>query len=332
VPSIDVVIPNYQYGRFLPACIESVLAQDVENLRVLVIDNASTDDSLDVARALAAADRRIEVIAHPANVGLVASINEGIDEARADYFMILCSDDVLAPGSLKRAISIMEEHPAVTVAQGRAHVAIDDIEPVGAPIEAPVGPAPAEPPAWTIVSGTDYVEHICRRPRHRPVGFIVVRTAAQKRAGHYSKNLPFTCDLEMLMRLAVLGDVAETSAVQGIRREHRANISSAYWQDFRLRLEAVHAAVETFLSAGGMGRSRSARLLALARVSLAGDAYWSAVSHLVRGRHREAFDLFGFAFDLLPRLAILPPIGHLLRTEGLLSRARRIFAEAAGRG
>jgi glycosyltransferase involved in cell wall biosynthesis len=323
VPSIDVIIPNYQYGRFLPACIESVLSQDVENLRVIVIDNASTDDSLTVANELAARDGRIRVIAHPVNVGVVASFNEGIDEARADYFMILCSDDVLTPGSLKRAISIMEKHPALTVAQGRARVAIDDIE--------PIGPAPAEQPAWTIVSGLEYVEHICRRPRHRPVGFMVVRTAAQKRAGYYDRNLPFTCDLEMLMRLAALGGVAETNAVQGVRREHKGNISSAYWQDFRLRLEAVSAAVETFLAAGGLGRNQTSRLRALARASLARDAYWSAVSHLVRAKYREAAGLFRLAFGLLPRLAILPPIGHLFRTKGVLSRAREIFVEASGR-
>ena len=324
MPSIDVIIPNYQYGRYLPACIGSVLSQDVENLRVLVIDNASTDDSLEVARALAATDARIRIIAHPVNVGVVASFNEGIDEAQADYFTILCADDMLTPGSLKRAISILEKNPALTVAQGPARIAgVEDIR--------SHEPDAAQPSAWTILSGPDYVERICRRPRHRPVGFMVVRTAAQKRAGYYDRNLPFTCDLEMLMRLAALGGVAETNAVQGVRREHKGNISSAYWQDFRLRLEAVSAAVETFLAAGGLGRNQTSRLRALARASLARDAYWSAVSHLVRAKYREAAGLFRLAFSLLPRLAILPPIGHLFRTKGVLSRAREIFVEASGR-
>lgn len=323
MPSIEVVVPNYQYGRFLQGCIESVLSQDVENLRVTVIDNASTDNSLAVANELAARDGRIRVIAHPVNVGVVASFNEGIDVAEADYFMILCSDDILVPGSLKRAVSILEKHPTLTVAQGPARiVGAEDIR--SCDLDA------AQPSAWTILSGPDYVERVCRRPMRRSVGFIVVRTAAQKRAGHYDRNLPFTCDLEMLMRLAALGGVAETNAVQGIRREHKGNISSAYWQDFRLRVEAVSAAIETFLAAGGMGRKQTGRLRALARVSLASDAYWSAVSHLVRARHREAAGLFGFAFGLLPRLTIFPPVGHLFRTKGILSRVRRIFVEVSG--
>ena len=48
--SVDIIIPNYNYARFLPACVESVLAQDVRPLRILIIDNASTDDSVAVAR------------------------------------------------------------------------------------------------------------------------------------------------------------------------------------------------------------------------------------------------------------------------------------------
>src|SRR4051794_15159199 len=52
--SIDVVIPCYQYGRYLRDCVRSVLDQDVEQLRVLIIDNASTDGSAEIARQLAA--------------------------------------------------------------------------------------------------------------------------------------------------------------------------------------------------------------------------------------------------------------------------------------
>jgi len=324
VPSIDVIIPNYQYARYLPACIGSVLSQGVENLRVLVIDNASTDDSLEVARALAATDARIRIIAHPVNVGAIASFNEGIDEAQADYFTILCADDMLTPGSLKRAISILEENPAASVAQGRGHI-------VSAGNAVPDELPAAGPAAWTVVPGPAFIENICRQPRQGFVDFTVVRTAVQKRAGHYRKDLPFTCDREMLMQLAARGDVARTDAVQGIQQEHSNNISSAYWQDFRLFLESLYAAIDKFLSTGAVDRREADRLRLLARASLARDAYWSAISHLVRAKYREAAGLFRLSFGLLPHLAIVPPIGDLFRRKGVLSRARRIFVEASGR-
>ena len=89
--SVDVVIPNYNYGRYLRACVGSVLSQDVEKLRVLIVDNASTDDSPEVARELAAMDPRVELRLHETNLGPHASFNEGIDWAESDYFLILCS-------------------------------------------------------------------------------------------------------------------------------------------------------------------------------------------------------------------------------------------------
>ena len=106
--SVDVIVPCYQYGHFLRDCAASVLTQDVSDLRLVIIDNASTDNTLEVAREIAAADRRVEVIAHGSNLGHLASFNEGIDRASANYFLILCADDLLAPGALVRAVSIME--------------------------------------------------------------------------------------------------------------------------------------------------------------------------------------------------------------------------------
>ena len=95
--SIDIVIPNYNYGRFLEGCVESVLGQNIPDMRILIIDNASTDDSVAIARSLATTNPRIETCLRPKNLGGQASFNEGIDWARADYFAIICADDVLSP-------------------------------------------------------------------------------------------------------------------------------------------------------------------------------------------------------------------------------------------
>jgi glycosyltransferase involved in cell wall biosynthesis len=64
-------------GRFLGDCVASILTQKGVDLRVLVIDNASKDDSLAIARSLAAQDRRVEVLAHVTNKGAAFSYNEG---------------------------------------------------------------------------------------------------------------------------------------------------------------------------------------------------------------------------------------------------------------
>jgi glycosyltransferase involved in cell wall biosynthesis len=59
---VDVAVPCYQYGRYLSDCVNSILRQDLSDIRIVIIDNASTDNSLDVARRLASEDPRVEVI------------------------------------------------------------------------------------------------------------------------------------------------------------------------------------------------------------------------------------------------------------------------------
>src|SRR5258708_7132537 len=96
---VDVVVPCYNYGRFLRSCVGSVLEQSVRDLRVLIIDDASTDDSLSVARKLASDDPRVSVIAHSRNQGHISTYNEGIAWASAGYFLLLSADDLLVVGA-----------------------------------------------------------------------------------------------------------------------------------------------------------------------------------------------------------------------------------------
>ena len=101
-------MPCYQYGRFLRDSVGSILSQGVDELRVLIVDNASTDNSAEVAQEIARGDTRVEFVLHAFNRGQHASYNEAIDWASSEYFMIFDADDVLAPGALARAITIME--------------------------------------------------------------------------------------------------------------------------------------------------------------------------------------------------------------------------------
>src|SRR5689334_16515284 len=182
----DVSIPCYQYGRFLRRCVTSVLSQEIRNLRVLIIDNASTDNSLEVARSLAAEDSRVEVVAHPTNLGHHASYNEGIDWATADYFTTLCADDFLPPGSLLRAATVMEKHPEVNLTFGGVFWIRNDDDPV--PEVDPRG----QTANWTVLTGKELLEGFCRAGTgdRASASTVVVRTAALKRVGHYRAELP----------------------------------------------------------------------------------------------------------------------------------------------
>src|SRR5689334_14702632 len=113
--SVSVVIPCYNYGHYLQECVGSVLAEQPEvDVRVLIIDDASADDSAQVAKQIAADDPRVDVIVHSTNLGHLTTYNEGLlDWANGDYAVLLSADDQLTPGALTRACALLDARPEV---------------------------------------------------------------------------------------------------------------------------------------------------------------------------------------------------------------------------
>ena len=152
--SVDVAVPCYQYGCYLGDCLTSILSQDVAALRVLVIDNASTDDSVEIAQEFARRDRRVEVVARPRNLGATASYNDAVDWAAAAYFLLLDADDVLTPGCLDRATRFLDAHPDVAMTYGA------ELRTNFAPGALPAFDPPASADDWHIERGPDFVRRL----------------------------------------------------------------------------------------------------------------------------------------------------------------------------
>ena len=116
---VDVIIPCYNYGEMLAACVTSVLSQEGVDVRVLIVDDASTDVTEEVGTELALRNERVEFWRHPVNIGHIATYNEALAWVTGDYCMILSADDVLTSRSLLRATAVMDAHPEVGFTYGR---------------------------------------------------------------------------------------------------------------------------------------------------------------------------------------------------------------------
>jgi glycosyltransferase involved in cell wall biosynthesis len=174
---VDVIVPCYNYGRFLAQCIDSALSQHVP-VRVLIIDDASQDCTEQVGRSLAAQHKEVEYRRHSANKGHIATYNEGIEWLESEYMILLSADDMLAEGSLSAVLPILVAYPAMTLLYGQAVKFVD------AP---PVLPPPAMPPHFTIIQGWRFIEELCRtneNPVASPAAAIV-RTSTQRQVGGY---------------------------------------------------------------------------------------------------------------------------------------------------
>jgi hypothetical protein len=297
--------------------------QSMPDVRVLIIDNASTDDSVEIAQRLVKSDRRVELIAHSHNIGHVGSINEGIDWAQSEYFLMLCSDDILASGALARAVTLLDLNSEIVACLGD-YVSFTDDEAVDFLHDGADG-RPSK-----VFSGHQYIRARCRWPMIAKGNFFVVRTDVQKKAGHYRSALSHTCDFEMILRLCRFGLFAEVPTIQGYRREHSGGIANAC-RDRLARLRACQEAIDSFFAHEGQVLADASSLRADARESLAGQAFWSGVANLISGRPRAAGEMFRFAVSQSPRCAFMPPIAPLM-SKKLFSRVTLAMSEAiAGR-
>jgi glycosyltransferase involved in cell wall biosynthesis len=319
---IDVAVPCYNYARFLRDCVSSILGQEGVVVRVLIVDNASEDDTLAVARTIAAEDRRVEVLPQAVNRGASASYNEGIEWAEAEYFLILDADDMLAPGALARAARVLEESPGIAFLHGVEA----RLEAEGS-VRAPRAASPAAPPV--VRPGPEFIRRLCRTPVNSiGANTVVRRTSAQKRVGHYRAALPYTDDLEMWLRLATAGSVACLKSVQAIRRYHSDRMSVHYQSEQTRDFIERERAFVSFFAHEGRALIGAEAMLADARVGLGEHAYWSAVSHLVRGQGRVAADLLALSRAWRPGRGLIPPFGWVMRMDRPIERAVEIVAEA----
>lgn len=101
-PLVSVIIPSYNRGYCIGACIESVLAQTLGDFEIIVVDDASSDDTRD--RVAAIPDPRVSYLALAANQGGAVARNTGIRRARGEFVAFLDSDDLWLPDKLARQV------------------------------------------------------------------------------------------------------------------------------------------------------------------------------------------------------------------------------------
>lgn len=122
-PKVSVIIPLYRTEVFLRQCVESVLAQTLSDIEVILVDDASPDRCGALARAYEKKDSRVKVVRHERNQGLGAARNTGMNAARGEYVGFVDSDDWAEPEMYEALFSVAVETGAQIVYGGFARVA-----------------------------------------------------------------------------------------------------------------------------------------------------------------------------------------------------------------
>ena len=129
---VSVIIPNYNYARYLAARIDSVLQQTMQDIEVILLDDCSGDDSLSIMRQYAAKDKRIKaVLVNDKNSGSpFVQWKRGLALCEGEYVWIAESDDLCLPTFLHTAVDLLDAHPKAVYAMTASQMIDEDGKPI----------------------------------------------------------------------------------------------------------------------------------------------------------------------------------------------------------
>jgi len=201
VPRVTVLLPVYNGERHLRAAIDSVFAQTFDDFELLIVDDGSTDGSLAIVRSYT--DPRVRLVARGVNLGLVATLNEGLGLARGEFIARQDADDLLRPERLATQVRYLDAHPSVAAVGAAVQLLTDDGRVVGSWAY----PGHAITTRWALLFNSPLA--------HSATTF---RAARIRELGGYSGRLPHVEDYELWSRLVLTDEVLSVPDVlQGYR-------------------------------------------------------------------------------------------------------------------
>jgi glycosyltransferase involved in cell wall biosynthesis len=212
--TVDVVVNNFNYARFLPAAIDSALAQSHERLRTIVVDDGSSDDSREVLRGY---EDRVDLVLKE-NGGQASALNAGMERSQGDVVIFLDADDVLHPEAAARAAAAFAADEEVVRVQARMEVIDAEGKPTGE----------IKPPPHLQMASGDVRQAELAYPFDLP---WLATSANAFRADALRRILPIPvaeypvsgADWYIVHLTALLGKVASVGEVSAFYRVHGAN-------------------------------------------------------------------------------------------------------------
>jgi glycosyltransferase involved in cell wall biosynthesis len=118
-PRVSIGLPVYNGERYIEDAIDSILTQTYKDLELIIVDNASTDQTPQICREYATKDKRIRYYRNKINIGAVANFNRAFNFSSGEYFKWAAHDDVLAPEFLSKCINILDNDPSIVLCHSK---------------------------------------------------------------------------------------------------------------------------------------------------------------------------------------------------------------------
>ena len=264
---MSVVIPVHNGSRFLAACIENIRNQVSEEIEIIVVDDGSTDASVEIAKRMA-----VSVVIQQ-NAGVCTARNRGFLQSTGEFIVFQDQDDLLVDGSLQRARRMLMEQPGLGMTFGRARIIDEHGESQG---EQSVRTAP--PTVEAFLAGRVIV----------PPGIAMFRRTSVIEAGPFDPRWQIVGDLAFYVSIMKVSGACHHDEISVAYRRHGDNVSGRGSEAETLRELLAYLGEERLATRDPrrLQAIRSGRRYWIRRF-WRGSATW-AIRSVARGRFREA--------------------------------------------
>lgn len=215
-PLVSVIIPNYNYGHFLGQAIESVLNQTYKNIQLIVVDNQSTDNSIDVAKKFGA---NLTLIQKP-HGGVSSARNLGFSQTTGEYICFLDSDDTWVPDKIEGQLAVILSSNAGVVYSG-INLCNQDMKSESVLL-----------PKYRGQCSDEYFKYPSKAIILLGCSNAMIRREKAIEVGDFNTDLHFSADWDYFRRLCDLTDVEYLSELHVNYRRHQKSMSSGSLLDF----------------------------------------------------------------------------------------------------
>lgn len=185
---VSVILPNYNHGRFLGRQLEALATQSLPPVEILVIDDASTDDSLKIAESAAARLPVIRVLRNARNLGVNATVARGLTEARGEFLLFAAADDLALPGLMEKSLAQLGRHPQA----GVCTALVREIDQSGVDLGIRESPRPLDAPGY--IAPEDALENLYRHDAWFQCVTAVYRRSVFEELGGFDPRLESFAD------------------------------------------------------------------------------------------------------------------------------------------
>jgi glycosyltransferase involved in cell wall biosynthesis len=293
---VSVVIPCYNYGRYLRGAVESALRQSGVDVQVVIVNDGSTDDTAIVADQFAADDPRVIVVHNEVNRGHVHTFNRGLELADGEFLVRLDADDLLTPGCLSRAVALFDHDGRVGLVYGNPYH-----------FTTPTPPLPRTSKiSWTIWSGPDWLEERCRRGVNCiTTPEAMLRMSVVREIGPLDTRLRYANDMEIWCRAAAVSAVGRVNGVdQALHRDHALSLSATEVASAITDLVERRQVFDSVFESTGAALRNAARLHSIANRVLAAESVDYAERALDAGDQELARRYIEYARDTAPSVLL----------------------------